>query len=84
MESTVTQRRRISVELPIYAIDKLDQLAKEINVSRTSFLERYLLDSLYHEPNEETLAAMKEAKEGKYAGVVDLSSTEAMIKSILG
>ena len=64
MATTNTQRRRISIDLPIYAIGRLDQLAKENHVSRKSFLESYLLDSLYHEPNEVTLAAMKEAEEG--------------------
>ena len=84
MDTVNTQRRRVSIDLPVYAIGRLDKIAKEANVSRKSLMEGYLLDYLYHEPNEETLAAMKETKDGIYAGVVDTSSVETMIKSILG
>lgn len=35
-------------------------------------------------PNKKTLGAIEEARCGKYAGVVDTSSVEAMTKSILG
>ncbi len=35
-------------------------------------------------PNKLTMAAIEEAKSGKYAGVIDTSSVEAMVKSILG
>lgn len=34
-------------------------------------------------PNKLTMAAIKEAKSGKFAGVVDTSSVDAMVKSIL-
>ena len=39
------------------------------------------MDSVYNEPNETTITAIKEARSGKHAGVVDISSTEAFIKS---
>lgn len=33
-------------------------------------------------PNAETMAAIKEAHSGKHAGVVDLSSLDAMVRSM--
>lgn len=35
-----------------------------------------------HKPNRLTMAAIEEAKAGKYAGVVDTSSFEAMLRSM--
>jgi hypothetical protein len=40
-----------------------------------------LLDSVYNVPNQTTLDAMKEAEEGKSAGIADTSSLEAFLKS---
>ena len=44
-------------------------------------VEGILLDALYYEPNEETIAAIEEARAGRYAGTIDLSSREAFIRS---
>lgn len=35
----------------------------------------------HNNPNNDTLDALKEAKEGKYAGTIDTSSMEAFLKS---
>ena len=43
--------------------------------------EKYFLPVSSHEPNEETLEAIAEARAGKFAGAIDTSSVEAMIKS---
>ena len=43
---------------------------------------RVCFDAVYHEPNEETLAAMEEAKGGNLEGPIDTSSVEAMLKSM--
>lgn len=42
----------------------------------------FQFDVVYREPNEETLAAMKEAKEGKNLTKLDLSNFEAFIESL--
>ena len=52
------QSFRLSVEL----IERLKQLAKRQNRSLNTYVETVLLDVAYHEPNAETLAAMKEAE----------------------
>lgn len=74
------QSFRLSVEL----IERLKLLAKRQNRSLNNYVETVLLDAAYHEPNEETIAAMMEAQSGKLSAtpVLDLSSIEAMEKSM--
>ena len=40
------------------------------------------MDIMYTEPNEETKAAIEEARLGKSAGTIDTSSFEAFMKSL--
>jgi len=65
-------------------IKRLKQLAKRQNRSLNNYIETLLLDAAYHEPNETTIAAMKEASSGKLRNTqaLDLSSVEAMEKSM--
>ena len=74
------QSFRLSVEL----IERLKLLAKRQNRSLNNYVETLLLDAAYHEPNKETLEAMKEAESGVLRNVqaLDLSSIEAMEKSM--
>lgn len=74
------QSFRLSVEL----IDRLRQLAKLQNRSLNNYVETLLLEAAYREPNEITLAAMKEAQSGslRNAAPLDLSSVEAMERSM--
>ena len=65
-------------------MERLRLEAKRSNVSVNSFVETMLSDMLYFTPNETTLAAMKETLSGKYAGVIDTSTKESFISSILG
>ena len=41
-----------------------------------------LMDAVYSEPNEETIAAIEEARSGKSAGTIDVSSFDAFMKSL--
>jgi len=43
----------------------LRERAKASNRSLNNFVESVLLDAIYNEPNEETLAAMEEIHSGK-------------------
>lgn len=83
MDIALTKRNqsfRLSVEL----IDRLKLMAKRQNRSLNNFVETLLLDAAYNEPNEVTLASMKEAESGALRDVpeLDLSSIEAMEKSM--
>lgn len=48
-------------------------MAKRENRSLNNFVECALLDLAYSEPNEETKAAIEEAKTGKLHGQLDVS-----------
>lgn len=73
-----SQSFRLSVEL----IERLRQMAKCQNRSLNNFVECVLLDIAYAEPNADTKAALEEAKAGKLHGPLDVSSVEAMYKSM--
>lgn len=74
------QSFRLSVDL----IERLRLLAKRQNRSLNNYVETLLIDAAYSEPNDTTLAAMKEAQSGSLrdATPLDLSSIEAMERSM--
>ena len=78
----LAQKKAQSFRLPVDLIERLKNLAKRENRSLNNFVECILLDVAYNEPNSETLAALQEAKEGKLQGPLDVSSVEAMYKSL--
>ena len=82
MDDTVIQKKAQSFRLPIDLIKRLQQMAKRENRSLNNFVECALLDLAYAEPNAETKAAINEAKAGKLQGPLDVSSVEAMYKSM--
>ena len=59
----------------------LQEEARKANRSLNNYVESMLMEVVYSEPNEETKAAIKEARSGKFAGTIDTSSMEAFIKS---
>lgn len=71
---------RLDVEL----VDKLKELARLEHRSLNNYVECLLLEFVNNEPNDETKAALKEAKSGKLrdAPAIDTSSIEAMFKSV--
>ncbi|MFS2804841.1 toxin-antitoxin system protein [Phocaeicola vulgatus] len=62
-------------------LDMLKSAAKREHRSLNNFVECLLMDAMYTEPNEETKAAIKEARAGKNLKKVDTSSFENFIKS---
>lgn len=67
---------------PTYLLDKLKELAQKDRRSLNNYVEGLLLDAVFHEPNEETIASMQEARAGKTEGPIDTSNVEAMLKSM--
>ncbi len=69
--------------LPTDLVDRLKEMAKKDHRSLNNFVECILSDVAYHEPNEETKAAIEEARSGKLRNTspIDTSSVEAMFKS---
>lgn len=80
----IALKRNQSFRLSVELIDRLKMLAKRQNRSLNNYVETLLLDAAYHEPNAETIAAMKEAESGalRNENPLDLSSIEAMEKSM--
>ena len=68
--------------LPVSLLEKLQELARKDRRSLNNYVECLLLDAVYNEPNEETLASLEEAKAGHLEGPLDTSSVEAMLKSM--
>jgi len=79
---TAIQKKSQSFRLPIGLIERLKDLAHKQNRSLNNFVECVLLDVAYSEPNKTTIAAIQEAKSGKLQGPLDVSSVEAMYKSM--
>lgn len=80
----VTLKKNQSFRLSVDLIDRLKLLAKRQNRSLNNYVETLLLDAAYHEPNAETIAAMKEVESGalRAAKPLDLSSIKAMEESM--
>ena len=76
---TGMEKKQTAFRLNANLLERLKEQAKRAN--RSNYVECILMDSVYNEPNETTITAIKEARSGKHAGVVDISSTEAFIKS---
>lgn len=62
--TTPTKHSATSFRLPIYLLEGLKAEAKKQHRSVNNLVEVFLLESLYHEPNAETLAAMAECRSG--------------------
>lgn len=83
MEATV-QKKATMFRLNVDLIERLKEMAKREHRSLNNFVECVLLDVVYNEPNEDTKAAIEEARSGNLRDMpsVDTSSVEAMFKSM--
>ena len=79
MESV--KRKQISFRLREDLLKVLQEEARKANRSLNNFVESTLMDAMYSEPNKDTVTAIDEARAGKFAGTIDTSSMEALIKS---
>lgn len=80
MES-VTLKRTTSFRLPPHLLETLQRRARENHSSLNKYVVGILSDVVGEQPNPVTMAALREAREGKTAGVADTSSIDAFIKS---
>lgn len=79
--STAIKRKQTSFRLSTDLLKRLQIAARRENRSLNNFVESTLIDAVYNIPNDETLAAIDEARSGKYAGTIDTNSMEAFVKS---
>lgn len=66
-------KKNQSFRLPVELIERLRHLAKLQNRSLNNYVETLFLDAAYSEPNEVTLAAMKEVQSGSLRNTTPLT-----------
>ena len=72
MNTIAVDRKQTAFRPRTDLLDRLKVAAKKENRSLNNYVESVLLDAVYREPNEETLAAMKDAKENGNLETLDL------------
>lgn len=82
MNTIAVDRKQTAFRLRTDLLDRLKVAAKKENRSLNNYVERVLLDAVYREPNEETLAAMKDAKENWNLETLDLDNFEKYVDSL--
>ena len=80
--STATERKQTAFRLSAALMERLRIEAKRENRSLNNLVEVLLTESLDRRPNPDTVAAIVEARSGKYAGEFDASSFDAFMKSV--
>lgn len=65
METIALDRKQTAFRLRKDLLERLKIEARKENRSLNNYVESVLMDVVYRLPNDETLAAMKEAKEGR-------------------
>lgn len=81
IEATIPRTQtafRLSNEL----LRRLKIEARKQNRSLNNFVESVLMDVVYRTPNEETLAAMEEAKDNRNLETINLDNLEGFIESL--
>lgn len=81
MDATI-DRKQTAFRLSTDLLGRLKIAAKRQNLSLNNFVESVLMDVVYNEPNEETKAAIEEARAGKYAGTIDTRNFDTFMESI--
>jgi hypothetical protein len=82
MEAVIIDRKQTAFRLRKDLLNRLRIAAKKENRSLNNYVESVLMNVAYeNEPNEVTLEAIREAKSGKFAGIINTGSIEAFIKS---
>ena len=77
MEAVI--RKQTSFRLREDLLKVLQEEARKANRSLNNYVESMLMEVVYSEPNEETKAAIKEARSGKFAGTIDTSSMDCLL-----
>ncbi len=77
-------KKTTTFRLDTQLIERLKELARREHRSLNNFVELVLRQAAWSQPNEETIAAMREAESGALRDTpsVDTSSVEAMLKSM--
>lgn len=80
MATTVNERKQTAFRLRTDLLEKLKYAARKENRSLNNYVESVLLDAVYRDPDDETRAAMKEARESKNLEKLDPNSLEDFVE----
>jgi len=80
--SITTGKTTTSFRLDSQLLERLRTLAKKSNRSLNNYVETVLFDVVYHEPNDETIEAIKEVQSGKQLDAFDLKGLEKVISEL--
>lgn len=79
---TIVNRKQTAFRLSADLLDRLRTAARKENRSLNNYVESVLMDIVYNEPNDETKVAIKEARIGSSAGIIEMTNFDTFIKSI--
>ena len=82
METTIAAKKITTFRLSEELLERLKILAKKENRSLNNFVEYTLMEVAYNEPNEETVAAMKEVESGLELEILDVDNFRSYVKSL--
>ena len=82
MKAEITDRKQTAFRLRKDLLEKLKKEAAKENRSVNNYVETLLLDAVYREPNEETLAAMREIESGTELEALDMDDFDKFIASL--
>ena len=63
-------------------IRRLKMKAKKENRSLNNYVETVLMDIVYDEPNEDTVAAIEEVRSGKTLEKLDVDNSEGLVAEL--
>ena len=82
MDTIALDRKQTAFRLRKDLLERLKIEARKENRSLNNYVESVLMDVVYRIPNEETLAAMKEARGNKNLEKLNLDTFEDFVKSL--
>ena len=81
-QTITSEKTTTSFRLNSDLVERLRSMARRNNRSLNNFVETILYDVAYNEPNEETKAAINEARSGKKMDRFDMAELDAMISAL--
>ena len=79
---TIVERKQTSFRLRTDLLKRMKKEASKENRSLNDFVESILMDNMYFQPNETTLAAMREAESGVELEELDVDNFIQYVKSL--
>ena len=76
------QKRQTAFRLNETMLRDLKIRAAQSNRSLNNYVESILAQALYDTPNPDTIEAINESREGKYAGTLDINDFNSFLNSI--